>query len=94
MGRRGAKILRAQNFEKAFWEVAFAHHSFPLLTLGVHYWELSEVSLQTVEGESIGKSVHTAKNTLVKVKRRGESSSTSRCIFSSKQLHFEGSLKR
>lgn len=66
----------------------------PLLTLGVHYWELSEVSLQTVEGESIGKSVHTAKNTLVKVKRRRESSSTSRCIFSSKQLHFEGSLKR
>lgn len=90
MGRKGAKILK-----KPFGKLLLPIISFllPLLTLSVHYWELLEVSLRTIEGESIGKSVHTAKNTLVKVKRRGESSSTSRCIFSSKQLHFEGSLK-
>lgn len=90
MGRKGAKILK-----KPFGKLLLPIISFllPLLTLSVHYWELLEVSLHTIEGESIGKSVHTAKNTLVKVKRREESSSTSRCIFSSKQLHFEGSLK-
>lgn len=87
-------MLKApKNTEKAFWEVAFAHHFFPAASLDLECSLLGEVSLQTIEGESIGKSVHTAKNTLVKVKRRGESSSTSRCIFSSKQPHFEGSLK-
>lgn len=63
---------KAQNTEITFWEVAFAHHFFPAASLDPECSLLGEVSVQAVEGESIGKSVHTAKNTLVKVKRRGE----------------------